>query len=77
MFTIVGSSDERTWDAFISYKSNTPDEDFVIRTLFPKLTRDLGFSINVHFKDFVAGEGKYKRPSVIPPVCLLDSDDIE
>ncbi|XP_052777288.1 protein eyes shut homolog [Mya arenaria] len=48
--------DDSKWDAFISYKSNTPDEDFVVHTLFPKLTLELGFSVNVHFKDFTPGE---------------------
>ncbi|XP_052776278.1 toll-like receptor Tollo isoform X3 [Mya arenaria] len=48
--------DDSKWDAFISYKSNTPDEDFVVHTLFPKLARELGFSVNVHFKDFTPGE---------------------
>ncbi|KAL4235556.1 Toll-like receptor [Mactra antiquata] len=48
--------DDREWDVFISYKSTTSDESFVVETLFPKLEKELGFKVNVHFRDFVAGE---------------------
>ncbi|XP_053394476.1 uncharacterized protein LOC123524762 isoform X4 [Mercenaria mercenaria] len=48
--------DDRQWDAFISYKSNKADEHFVVKTLFPKLEKEMGFKVNVHFRDFVPGE---------------------
>ncbi|KAH3696185.1 hypothetical protein DPMN_083650 [Dreissena polymorpha] len=55
LFQAYEDDDERQWDAFISYRSNTPDEDYVIHTLFPKLTREMGFNVNVHYKDFIPG----------------------
>ncbi|KAH3696182.1 delta and Notch-like epidermal growth factor-related receptor [Dreissena polymorpha] len=55
LFQAYDDDDERQWDAFISYRSNTPDEDYVIQTLFPKLTRKMGFNVNVHYKDFIPG----------------------
>ncbi|KAH3696169.1 hypothetical protein DPMN_083634 [Dreissena polymorpha] len=55
LFQAYEDDDERQWDAFISYRSNTPDEDYVIHTLFPKLTQEMGFNVNVHYKDFIPG----------------------
>ncbi|KAH3734209.1 uncharacterized protein LOC127849532 [Dreissena polymorpha] len=55
LFKAYEDDDERQWDAFISYRSNTPDEDYVIHTLFPKLTREMGFNVNIHYKDFIPG----------------------
>ncbi|XP_069128055.1 uncharacterized protein [Argopecten irradians] len=48
--------DERTWDAFVSYKSNDVDQNFVLHTLFPKLEKELGFTLCLHFRDFMPGE---------------------
>ncbi|KAL3861770.1 hypothetical protein ACJMK2_007791 [Sinanodonta woodiana] len=48
--------DNKKWDAFISYKSHEIDEAFVVRTLYPKLEKELGFKLCLHFRDFVPGE---------------------
>ncbi|XP_033737836.1 toll-like receptor 4 isoform X2 [Pecten maximus] len=48
--------DERTWDAFVSYKSTDVDQNFVLHTLFPKLEKELGFTLCLHFRDFMPGE---------------------
>ncbi|KAH3847092.1 hypothetical protein DPMN_089406 [Dreissena polymorpha] len=55
LFQAYEDDDERQWDAFISYRSTTLDEDYVIHTLFPKLTQEMGFNVNVHYKDFIPG----------------------
>ncbi|XP_052256094.1 neurogenic locus notch homolog protein 1-like [Dreissena polymorpha] len=55
LFQAYEDDDECQCDAFISFRSNTPDEDYVIHTLFPKLTREMGFNVNVHYKDFITG----------------------
>jgi len=52
------TADERTWDAFVSYKSSQVDEDFVLNTIYPKLEHELGFTLCLHFRDFVPGEGE-------------------
>lgn len=59
VLSIVFPTDDRQWDAFISYKSTKADETFVVRKLFPKLEKELGFRVNVHFRDFVPGESKF------------------
>ncbi|OWF38168.1 toll-like receptor 4 [Mizuhopecten yessoensis] len=48
--------DEKTWDAFVSYKSADVDQNFVLHTLFPKLEKELGFTLCMHFRDFLPGE---------------------
>ncbi|XP_060070333.1 uncharacterized protein LOC132550305 [Ylistrum balloti] len=48
--------DDRTWDAFVSYKSTDVDQNFVLHTLFPKLEKELGFTLCMHFRDFMPGE---------------------
>lgn len=48
--------DDREWDAFVSYKSVHKDESFVVHVLYPKLEQELGFKLNLHFRDFVPGE---------------------
>jgi hypothetical protein len=52
-------SDEKEWDAFVSYKSHPTDENFVVRVLYPKLEKELGFKLCLHFRDFVPGESNY------------------
>ncbi|XP_071150267.1 uncharacterized protein [Mytilus edulis] len=47
--------DEREWDAFISYKSEGNDEQFVLKYLYPKLELELGFKLCLHFRDFIPG----------------------
>ncbi|XP_060577096.1 uncharacterized protein LOC132734378 isoform X2 [Ruditapes philippinarum] len=47
---------EKEWDAFVSYKSHPTDENFVVRVLYPKLEKELGFKLCLHFRDFVPGE---------------------
>ncbi|KAL5021239.1 hypothetical protein ScPMuIL_000394 [Solemya velum] len=48
--------DDRVFDAFISYKSAEIDEHFVVHTLYPKLEKEMGFKLCMHFRDFVPGE---------------------
>ncbi|KAL3869720.1 hypothetical protein ACJMK2_042369 [Sinanodonta woodiana] len=48
--------DDRVWDAFVSYRSDPVDEEFVLRKLFPTLEKKMGFKVNIHFKDFAVGE---------------------
>ncbi|KAL4221383.1 hypothetical protein ACF0H5_019641 [Mactra antiquata] len=47
---------DKEWDAFISYKSHPTDESFVVDVLYPKLERELGYKLCLHFRDFVPGE---------------------
>ncbi|XP_063415130.1 uncharacterized protein LOC134697033 isoform X2 [Mytilus trossulus] len=47
--------EEREWDAFISYKSEGNDEQFVLKYLHPKLELELGFKLCLHFRDFIPG----------------------
>ncbi|XP_052760511.1 uncharacterized protein LOC128203241 [Mya arenaria] len=48
--------DEKQFDAFVSYKSHPRDEGFVVRTLYQKLEKELGFRLCLHYRDFVPGE---------------------
>ncbi|XP_038047777.1 uncharacterized protein LOC119721908 [Patiria miniata] len=47
--------DEKEYDVFISYKSGSPDEEFVIHHLIPRLEQD-GYRICVHYKSFLPGK---------------------
>lgn len=49
-------ADDKEWDAFVSYKSHHIDEHFVVQVLYPKLEKELGFKLCLHFRDFVPGE---------------------
>ncbi|KAK6179154.1 hypothetical protein SNE40_011574 [Patella caerulea] len=55
-FQPVEDSDGMLFDAFISYKSHPDDEEFVLKTLFPKLEKEMKFKLCLHFRDFVVGE---------------------
>ncbi|XP_069106975.1 neurogenic locus notch homolog protein 1-like [Argopecten irradians] len=55
-FQAYEDDDEKTWDAFVSYKSADFDENFVVHKLFPKLEKELGFTLCLHHRDFVPGE---------------------
>lgn len=51
--------DDKVWDAFVSYKSDGADEDFVLHKLQPILEEQLGFRLCLHYRDFVIGAGEY------------------
>ncbi|KAK6179155.1 hypothetical protein SNE40_011575 [Patella caerulea] len=55
-FQPVEDSDGMLFDAFISYKSHPDDEEFVLKTLLPKLEKEMKFKLCLHFRDFVVGE---------------------
>ncbi|XP_033727764.1 neurogenic locus notch homolog protein 2-like [Pecten maximus] len=55
-FQAYEDDDEKTWDAFVSYKSSDVDENFVLHKLFPKLEKELGFTLCLHHRDFLPGE---------------------
>ncbi|OWF36139.1 neurogenic locus notch homolog protein 2-like [Mizuhopecten yessoensis] len=55
-FQAYEDDDEKTWDAFVSYKSADIDQKFVLNTLFPKLEKELGFTLCLHHRDFLPGE---------------------
>lgn len=51
------SSDEnKEYDAFVSFRSCSKDETWVLNTLFPKLEEEMGFRLCIHLRDFQAGE---------------------
>ncbi|XP_063415125.1 uncharacterized protein LOC134697033 isoform X1 [Mytilus trossulus] len=54
-FKSYEDDEEREWDAFISYKSEGNDEQFVLKYLHPKLELELGFKLCLHFRDFIPG----------------------
>jgi len=55
-------TDEKQWDAFISYKSHPVDEQYVLHELYPRLEKEFGFKLCLHFRDFVPGESKHISP---------------
>ncbi|XP_052268432.1 interleukin-1 receptor accessory protein-like [Dreissena polymorpha] len=55
-FQAYEEDDQKKWDAFVSYRSHPTEEDFVLNTLYPKLEKELGFTLCLHFRDFVPGE---------------------
>ncbi|KAH3867706.1 uncharacterized protein LOC127867596 [Dreissena polymorpha] len=55
-FQAYEDDDEKKWDAFVSYRSHPTEDDFVLNTLYPKLEKELGFTLCLHFRDFVPGE---------------------
>ncbi|XP_033643028.1 uncharacterized protein LOC117303069 isoform X2 [Asterias rubens] len=48
------NKDNKDFDVFISYKSGTPDEEFVVQELIPRLEQD-GYRVCVHFRFFLPG----------------------
>ncbi|XP_076440381.1 uncharacterized protein LOC143279928 isoform X2 [Babylonia areolata] len=48
--------DGKEFDAFISYRSRSRDEMFVLHELYPHLERHLDFKLCMHFRDFPPGE---------------------
>ncbi|XP_041358469.1 uncharacterized protein LOC121375221 [Gigantopelta aegis] len=48
--------DNKEFDAFVSYKSTAADEEFVLKTLYPVLEKELHFKLCLHQRDFVPGE---------------------
>ncbi|XP_071805986.1 uncharacterized protein [Asterias amurensis] len=48
------NKDDKDFDVFISYKSGTPDEEFVINDLIPRLEKD-GYRVCVHYRFFLPG----------------------
>ncbi|KAL3869473.1 hypothetical protein ACJMK2_042150 [Sinanodonta woodiana] len=48
--------DDRIWDAFVSYRSDPVDEEFVLKKLLPMLEKEMDFKLNIHLKDFTVGE---------------------
>ncbi|KAK3606472.1 hypothetical protein CHS0354_041420 [Potamilus streckersoni] len=55
-FQSYEDQDDRIWDAFVSYRSDPVDEEFVLRKLYNTLEKEMGFKLNLHFKDFAVGE---------------------
>lgn len=51
--------DSKSWDAFVSFKSEDADNQFVTEKLYVKLEKQLGFKLCIHHKDFLPGKGKY------------------
>ncbi|XP_062617978.1 uncharacterized protein LOC134279584 isoform X2 [Saccostrea cucullata] len=54
-------NDDKVWDAFVSYKSAGPDEDFVLHKLQPVLEDQLGFRLCLHYRDFVIGAAIFEN----------------
>ncbi len=48
------TKDGKDFDVFISYKSGTPDEEFVVQELIPRLEQD-GYRVCVHYRFFLPG----------------------
>ncbi|KAL3856794.1 hypothetical protein ACJMK2_011511 [Sinanodonta woodiana] len=55
-FQSYEDQDNRIWDAFVSYRADPVDEEFVLRKLYSTLEIEMGFKLNLHFKDFAVGE---------------------
>lgn len=54
-------NDDKVWDAFVSYKSDGADEDFVLHKLQPVLEEQLGFRLCLHYRDFVIGAAIFEN----------------
>lgn len=48
--------DDKDFDAFVSYRSSQIDEDFVYTRLYPKLEKEMGFKLCLHYRDFIPGD---------------------
>ncbi|XP_063415142.1 uncharacterized protein LOC134697051 [Mytilus trossulus] len=48
--------DDKEFDAFVSYRSSEADEEFVYKRLYPKLEKEMGFKLCLHYRDFVPGD---------------------
>ena len=51
------NSDDKEFDVFISYKSGTRDEEFVVQEVIPRLEQD-GYRVCVHYRFFVPGRSE-------------------
>ncbi|XP_038046200.1 neogenin-like [Patiria miniata] len=49
------NKEDKEFDVFISYKSSSPDEEFVMRDLIPRLEQD-GYRVCVHYRYFLPGK---------------------
>ncbi|GAB1600089.1 uncharacterized protein LOC115215177 isoform X1 [Argonauta hians] len=56
MFQHYEDKDGKEYDAFISFRSSSPDENWTFKTLFPVLESEMGFKVCIHTRDFVVGE---------------------
>ncbi|XP_022104884.1 uncharacterized protein LOC110986900 [Acanthaster planci] len=50
----AGTAEDKEFDVFISYKSSSPDEEFVVRDLIPRLEQ-AGYRVCVHYRYFLPG----------------------
>ena len=43
----------------MSYRSSDLDEHFVYKKLYPKLEKEMGFRLCLHYRDFIPGDSKF------------------
>ncbi|XP_070574190.1 uncharacterized protein [Ptychodera flava] len=55
-FQAYEDDDQRKYDAFVSVKGDTAEEEFVYKVLLPTLEEEHGFHLCVHHRDFTIGE---------------------
>ncbi|XP_063433221.1 interleukin-18 receptor 1-like [Mytilus trossulus] len=55
-FQKVEDDDSKSWDAFVSFKSEDADNQFVTEKLYVKLEKQLGYKLCIHHKDFLPGK---------------------
>ncbi|CAC5420259.1 unnamed protein product [Mytilus coruscus] len=55
-FQKVEDDDSKSWDAFVSFKSEEVDNRFVTEKLYVKLEKQRGFKLCIHHKDFLPGK---------------------
>ncbi|XP_052100367.1 interleukin-18 receptor 1-like [Mytilus californianus] len=55
-FQKAEDDDSKLWDAFISFKSQDVDHQFVSSKLYMKLETQLGYKLCIHHKDFLPGK---------------------
>ncbi|XP_063435648.1 interleukin-1 receptor accessory protein-like [Mytilus trossulus] len=55
-FQRAEDDDSKLWDAFISFKSQDADHQFVSSKLYMKLETQLGYKLCIHHKDFLPGK---------------------
>ncbi|XP_022104880.1 uncharacterized protein LOC110986898 isoform X2 [Acanthaster planci] len=51
-------TEDKDFDVFISYKSSSPDEEFVMHELIPRLEQ-AGYRVCVHYRYFLPGRSKF------------------
>ncbi|XP_052102440.1 neurogenic locus notch homolog protein 2-like isoform X2 [Mytilus californianus] len=49
-------TNDKDFDAFVSYRSSEADEEFVYKRLYPKLEKEMGFKLCLHYRDFIPGD---------------------